>query len=164
MRSLKLGVPAKIAIALMFALPVSTVALAESATPFSQLAGSWHGGGSVRYSDGSNEHLSCRGNYNSKSGGSELTLIIRCQSPSNKIDMKSEVAYEGGRVTGHWSEKTFGLEGDFSGNASPNKFSVQISGQLQGAMTVSVNGANHQVSISTNGPGFKSVSIAFSRG
>jgi hypothetical protein len=162
MRSLKLGVPAKIAIALMFALPLP--AAAENSTPFSQLAGSWHGGGSVRYNDGSNEHLTCRGTYNSKSGGSELTLVIRCQSPSNKIDMKSEVAFEGGRVTGHWSEKTFGLEGDFNGSASPNKFSVQISGQLQGAMTVSVNGAQQQVSISTNGPGFKSVSIAFSRG
>jgi hypothetical protein len=164
MRSLKLNLSAKLALALALALPVSAAALAESATPFSLLAGSWHGGGSVKYSDGSNEHLSCRGNYNSKSGGSELTLLIRCTSPSNKIDMKSEVSYEGGRVTGHWSEKTFGLEGEFNGNASPNKFSVQISGQLQGAMTVSVNGASHQVSISTSGPGFKSVSIAFSKG
>ena len=42
----------------------------------------------------------------------ELTLTIRCQSPSNKIDMKSDISYEGGRLSGHWSERNFGLEGD----------------------------------------------------
>ena len=46
----------------------------------------------------------------------------------------------------------------------PNKFTVRISGQLQGSMTVSVNGANHSVTISTAGPGFKAVSISFSKG
>ena len=149
--------------ALLFTLPVSTAALAESATPFSQLAGSWHGGGQVKYNDGSNERLSCRGTYSQKSGGNELTLTIRCQSPSNKIDMKSDISYEGGRLSGHWSERNFGLEGDVDGSSAANRFTVRISGQLQGSMTVSVTGATHHVSISTGGPGFKSVSIAFSQ-
>ncbi len=164
MRTMNLGMPARFAMALLFALPVSTAALAEGATPFAQLAGSWHGGGQVKYNDGSNERLSCRGSYSQKSGGSELTLTIRCQSPSNKIDMKSDISSEGGRLSGHWSERNFGLEGDVDGSAGTNKFTVRISGQLQGSMTVSVSGSTHNVSISTGGPGFKSVSIAFSRG
>ena len=164
MRISNLGMPASFAIALLCTVPVSTAAFAQAATPFTQLAGSWHGGGQVKYSDGSNEHLSCRGNYSQKSGGTELTLTIRCQSPSNKIDMKSNISYEGGRLNGHWSERNFGLEGDVNGSSAPNRFSVQISGQLQGSMSVSVNGASHNVSISTSGPGFKSVSISFSRG
>lgn len=164
MRILNLGMPACFAIALLCSLPVSNAAFAQAATPFSQLAGNWHGGGSVKYNDGSNEHLSCRGTYSQKSGGTELTLTIRCQSPSNKIDMKSNISYEGGRLSGHWSERNFGLEGDVAGSSNASKFSVQISGQLQGSMTVAVNGASHNVSISTAGPGFKSVSIAFSKG
>jgi hypothetical protein len=164
MRSLKFGSPAKIAMALLFSLPLSTAALAESGTPFALLAGSWHGGGAIRYNDGSNERLSCNAKYSSKSGGSELALVIRCQSASNKIDMKSDLSYEGGRLSGHWSEKNFGLEGDLAGNSGASKFSMQISGQLQGTMSVSVSGATHNVNISTNGPGFKSVSIAFSKG
>ncbi len=159
-----LRMPARFAMALLFALPASTAALAEGATPFAQLAGSWHGGGQVKYNDGSNEHLSCRGSYSQRSGGAELTLAIRCQTPTNKIDMKSDISYEGGRLSGHWSERNFGLEGDVSGSSAANKFTVRISGQLQGSMTVSVNGANHSVTISTGGPGFKAVSIAFSRG
>ncbi len=113
-------------------LPVSTAAFAQGATPFSQLAGSWHGGGSVKYNDGSNEHLSCRGTYSQKSGGTELALTIRCQSPSNKIDMKSNISYEGGRLSGHWSERNFGLEGDVAAARQPNRFSVQISGPAPG--------------------------------
>ena len=69
MRTLNLRKPARFAMALLFALPFSTAVLAQSATPFAQLAGSWHGGGQVKYNDGSNEHLSCRGTYSQKSGG-----------------------------------------------------------------------------------------------
>ena len=164
MRPLNLGAPVRFATVLLFTFAVSTTALAQSGTPFSQLAGSWHGGGSVKYSDGSNEHLTCRGNYSQKSAGAELTLAIRCQSPSNKIDMKSNISYEGSRLSGHWSEKNFGLEGDVDGSLGANRFTVRISGQLQGSMTVSVNGASHSVNISTAGPGFKAVSISFSKG
>ncbi len=164
MRALKLSRTAPAALALLFALPFSTAVMADSATPFAQLSGNWHGGGKVRYNDGSNERLSCRGKYSQRSGGTELRLKIRCKSPSNKIDMKSDISYERGRLSGHWSERHFGLEGDVSGRSAPNKFTVRISGQLQGSMTVSVKGSTHRVNIATTGPGFKSVSISFSRG
>jgi hypothetical protein len=129
-----------------------------------QLAGSWHGAGQVRLTDGHSERLSCRGTYSQKSQGTELWLAIRCQSENNKIDMKSNISYEGGSLSGHWSERNFGLEGDVNGRAAANKFTVQISGQLQGSMSVSVSGSSHQVHISSGGPGFTSVSITFSRG
>ncbi len=63
--------------------------------------------------------------------------------PSDKIDVKSNISYEGGSLSGHWSKRTFGLEGDLSGRAAPNRFTVQILG---------------------HGPGFSTVSISFSRG
>ncbi len=163
MRLSNLSAPVRFTAAALFAFAVPAAALAQT-TPFSQLAGAWHGGGQVKYTDGSNEHLNCRGKYSQKSGGRELSLTIRCQSANNKVDMTSDISYEGGHVSGHWSERNFGLEGDVAGSATPTKFSVRISGQLQGSMTVSVNGATHYVSISTAGPGFKSVSIAFSKG
>jgi hypothetical protein len=34
--------------------------------------------------------------------GAELTLAIRCQTPTGKIDMNSGIAYEGGRLTMIW--------------------------------------------------------------
>ncbi len=164
MRTLKFPKSAKFAVALLFIFAVPPAVLAQGATPFSQLAGSWHGSGQVRLTDGHAERLSCRGTYSSKSGGIELSLAIRCQSENNKIDMKSNISYEGGSLSGHWSERNFGLEGDVNGRSAANKFTVQISGQLQGSMTVTVSGASHQVHITSGGPGFNSVSIAFSRG
>jgi len=164
MRILNLRKPAKVAAALLCTLAAPATVYAQAATPFSQLAGSWHGSGQVRLTDGHSERLSCRGTYSQKSGGTELSLAIRCQSENNKIDMKSSISYEGGSLSGHWSERNFGLEGDVNGRAAANKFTVQISGQLQGSMTVSVSGSSHQVHISSGGPGFNSVSIAFSRG
>lgn len=151
--------------ALVPAALVPTAVLAQAATPFSQLAGNWHGSGQVRLTGGGSERLSCRGSYIQRSGGAELSLVIRCQSANNKIDMKSNLSYEGGQVSGHWEERNFGLEGDASGRASANKISLRISGQLQASMVVSVNGSSsHQVSISSGGPGFTNVSISFSRG
>jgi hypothetical protein len=164
MRILNFGKTAQIAAALFCVLPVSSALRAQEANPFSQLAGKWHGSGQVRLTDGHAERLSCQGSYSQKSGGNELWLAIRCQSENNKIDMKSNVSYEGGSLSGHWSERNFGLEGDLSGRAAPNRFTVQILGQLQGSMTVSVTGASHQVHISNHGPGFSTVSISFSRG
>jgi hypothetical protein len=140
------------------------LSLAESAAPFSQLAGSWKGSGQVRLADGRSERLSCRGYYTQKDGGSELTLAIRCQSDANKIEMRGTLNNKAGRVSGHWEERNFNAEGDLSGSASGNKISLRISGQVSGSMTVSVSGATHQVGISTGGVGFKGVSISFSRG
>lgn len=164
MRSLSFPETVKFAAAPLCALLIPSAALAQDATPFAQLAGSWHGSGQVRLADGSSERLTCRGSYSQRSGGSELWLAIRCQSANNKIDMKSGLSYEGGRVSGHWEERNFGLEGEANGRASASKISLRISGQIQGAMTVSVSGSTHRVSISTGGPGFKNVSISFSRG
>jgi hypothetical protein len=152
------------ALALFLSLAWSSAAYAQATTPFSQLAGSWHGSGQVRLTDGRSERLSCRGSYSQKSGGSELSLTIRCQSENNKIDMKSAITEEGGRLSGRWEERNFGLEGDINGRAAANKMTLQISGQLQASMTVTLTGATHSVSISSGGPGFKSVSISFSRG
>lgn len=118
----------------------------------------------MRLLDGRSEHLSCRGTYAQKAGGSQLSLSIRCQSENNKIDMRSSLTYEGGGVSGHWEERNFGLEGEVNGSATPNNLRLQISGQLQGSMAVSISGSSHRVSVTTAGPGFKSVSITFSRG
>ncbi|MGO9544419.1 MAG: hypothetical protein ACLPPF_06450 [Rhodomicrobium sp.] len=161
---LKLRKPVQIAGAALCIVAAPAAVFAQAATPFSQLAGTWHGSGQVRLTDGSSERLSCRGSYAQKSGGTELSLSIRCQSTNAKIDMKSGLSYEGGRVSGHWEERSFGLEGEANGSASANKISLRISGQLQASMSVTLTGSTHHVSISSRGPGFTNVSIAFSRG
>jgi hypothetical protein len=155
---------ARIVIAALSTASIASTAFAQGTNPFAQLAGSWRGSGQVRLVDGRSERLSCRGTYAQKAGGSELSLSIRCQSENNKIDMRSSLTYEGGRVSGHWQERNFGLEGEVNGSAAASRLSLQLRGQLVGSMSVSMSGATHQVSVTTAGPGFRSVSITFSRG
>ncbi len=154
----------KTTIAILSTLLIPSVVFAQEATPFGQLAGSWRGSGQVRLEDGSSERLSCRGYYTQKATRSELSLSIRCQSENNKIEMRSGLTYENGRVTGHWEERNFSVEGEVSGSASTNKLSLRFNGQLTGSMSLSVSGSTHQVNITTGGPGFRGVSITFSRG
>ncbi|HZV21883.1 MAG TPA: hypothetical protein VE986_10105 [Hyphomicrobiales bacterium] len=137
---------------------------AQEASPFTQLAGNWRGYGTVRLTDGRSDRLACRGNYAVKAGGSQLSLSIRCESANNKIDMRSSLDYERGRVSGHWQERNFGLEGEVAGSAAASRLNLQFSGQLQGSMAVTISGASHRVSVTTAGPGFRDVSISFSRG
>ncbi len=151
-------------VAILAGVTVPTLSFAEGSTPFSQLAGSWKGSGQVRLDDGRSERLSCRGYYVEKAKGAELSIAIRCQSDTNKIEMRSGLTYENGRVNGHWEERTFSAEGTMSGSASANKLNLRISGQVTGSMSVSVNGSTHRVGITTAGPGFKGVTITFSRG
>ncbi len=163
MLMLSLRKAAQVFVLIFFASIVAPRAFAQ-ATPFAQLAGSWHGAGQVRLEDGQSERLSCRGYYIQKSGGSELSLAIRCQSENNKIEMRSGLNYANGSIRGHWEERTYNAEGTISGSATANKLSLRIAGQVQGSMTVLVGGSSHQVNISTAGPGFKGVSITFTRG
>jgi hypothetical protein len=153
-----------VASALLGTALMSEAVLAQEANPFAQLAGNWRGYGNVRLTDGRSERLSCRGSYSVRTGGSQLSLSIRCESADTKIDMRSSLDYEGGRVSGHWQERNFRLEGEVGGSAAGARVNLQFSGQLQGSMVVAISGATHRVSVTTVGPGFRDVSISFSRG
>ncbi|MFX8926192.1 hypothetical protein ABTN20_20525, partial [Acinetobacter baumannii] len=70
-----------------------------------------------------------------------------------------------GSVTGDWEERTYNASGNVSCKASANKVNLAIvGGGLKAAMSVSITGSNHSVSISTQGTGLKGVQISFARG
>ncbi|MDZ4791071.1 MAG: hypothetical protein SGJ17_07675 [Hyphomicrobiales bacterium] len=130
---------------------------------FKQLNGSWRGSGAVRL-QGGNERISCRGYYNVKSGGSGLSIAIRCAAPSYRIEMRSNVTDSGGRLSGNWEERTFNAEGALSGSVTGSSVNLSISGVITGSMSISVNGSSHQVNLSASGPRFKGMSLSMSRG
>lgn len=147
------------------AVSIATVpsTFAEDASPFSKLAGSWSGSGTARFEDGKSEHLSCRGNYTIRNGGTGLGLALRCASAGSKIDMRSALNYQGGRVSGSWEERTFNASGDVSGRASNSSMNLAIGGGLSGSMSVSFSGSSQSVSIKTSGTALKGVTIRLRR-
>lgn len=137
-------------------------ATARSANPLATLAGSWGGAGTVRFEGGRSERLTCRGHYSTKSSG--IGIALRCASASAKIDLRSTLAYQSGRVSGTWEERTFNASGNATGRASSGHISLAISGSgLSGSMFVSFGSATQSVSIRISGTSLRGVSINLRR-
>src|SRR5260370_7858702 len=91
---------------------------AAVSSPFAALAGSWSGGGVLNTSDGGQERLRCRANYDVDGRGNELRLNLRCASDSYNIDLAGNVEYRGGAISGEWTEAGHNASGTISGRAS----------------------------------------------
>ncbi|HEX4893075.1 MAG TPA: hypothetical protein VFV47_07275 [Hyphomicrobiaceae bacterium] len=138
---------------------------AQAETPFLSLSGTWSGGGQVKFSSGNAEALRCRAYYTPKDTGQSLGLSIRCASQSNKIELRANLNYQSGRVTGSWEERTFNAAGNVTGQASVGKINLSINGGgFSGSMSVGTTGSQQSVVIQTDGIGMQSVNISLSRG
>jgi hypothetical protein len=144
---------------------IALAGVARAETPFLSLSGTWSGGGQVKFSGGNAESLRCRAYYTPKDTGQSLGLSIRCASQSNKIELRANLNYEGGKVTGSWEERTFNAAGKVTGQASVGKISLSINGGgFNGSMSVGTTGSQQTVVIQTDGIGLQSVNINLSRG
>jgi len=136
---------------------------AVAGSPFSSLVGSWSGSGTAHLEGGKSERLSCKGYY-SGSGANVLRLNIICANPSTKVELRSVLKYENGKVSGTWEERNFNQQGSVSGSATDSKLHLVIAGAaLSGSLSVSFGGSSQSVSILTQGSALRGVSITFSR-
>jgi len=114
--------------------------------PFGALAGSWAGGGVLTRSDGGQERLQCRAQY--EPAQNNLRLNIRCASSSYSIDLASDVAYNGGEISGRWSETSRNASGTLSGQASGDRIEALARSDLFSAnLSVTTRGNKQSVAI-----------------
>lgn len=142
---------------------IVAVPSAAADSPFSSLAGAWNGSGIAKFDGGVTESLRCKGYYTNGSGGTNLGLSIRCANASAKVELRANLNYADGNVSGDWEERTYNQSGTVMGKASANKINLAISGGIEGAMSVSLAGGSQSVSVSTGGPVLKGINISFSR-
>ena len=129
------------------AAPGVSVSAAEN--PFPALAGTWNGSATAQLEGGKTESLRCKGYYTNGSGGAALGLSIRCANASAKVELRANLNYADGAVSGSWEERTYNQSGSVSGKASASKISLAISGGIEGSLSVSLAGSKHSVSVST---------------
>lgn len=134
-------------------------ALADN--PFGSLAGTWNGSGTAKFEGGKTESLRCKGYYTN--GGANLGLSIRCANASAKVELRANLAYNNGAVSGSWEERTYNQSGTVSGKATSNKLNLAISGGIQGSMSININGGGHSVAVSTGGPTLKGINLSMTR-
>jgi len=130
---------------------------------FALLSGSWSGSGSIRLDDGRSEALKCKAYYNPK-GEENLGLALRCASSSNKIELRAQLTASGGRVVGHWEERTFNAVGTVAGHAQGNNIKLSINGGgFSGSMAVTTEGHTQTISVATQGVALKGVTVQLRR-
>jgi hypothetical protein len=134
----------------LFALPTDSEAKKSSSggsgNPFDQLKGYWAGGGTVNPIKGNPEKVSCRVTY--AVAGSSVTQNMRCAGTDYKVNTSSNLTYNGGKISGSWSESTYSAAGSVSGTARGNIVHAAISGdKFSGRMSINVSGSRHTINI-----------------
>jgi hypothetical protein len=142
------------------------VSPASAESVFAPFNGAWTGSGQIRLDSGAIERIKCNAYYTQRDSGAGLGIAIRCASTSYKVELRSQLKAQGGRVSGSWEERNFNAAGSVTGQASENRISLSVvGGGMTGTMNVSSSGASQQsVVITTQGTGLKSVNILLSRG
>lgn len=149
--------------AILLAASVICIPEARAASPFESLAGAWSGGGRVTFEGGQSERLRCNAQYRSTRAGQQLGIAIRCASPSSAFELRSDLAYRGGRVSGNWQERTLGASGEASGRADSSRVVLRFTGTASGSMAVAFTGRSQTVTIATHGTALRGLRMSLRR-
>lgn len=153
------------AAATLSAAPIAMPATAADMTPFASLAGTWSGAGQVRLEGGKYEAIRCKAYYTVNSGGAGLGMAIRCASSAAKVEMRANLTYRNGKITGDWEERTYNAAGNVSGTSAGSHMSLTIEGGgLNGSLAVRLSDKSQLVSISTTGSAFRGLNLSLTRG
>ena len=149
--------------AVLVAILLSTSAMAAPLGPFAALTGSWSGAGTIDFKDGHTERLRCRADE-AGGRGDTLQLTLRCASDSYNFELSSDATYQGGAITGSWSEATHSASGKLTGSASGNRIDVSARSQNFAAnLRLTTMGNRQVVSISSAGSEISGVMLEMSR-
>ena len=141
-----------------------TAALAAPVSPFVAMAGTWSGSGVLNTSDGQQDRLRCRAEYDVDGAGDQLQLNLTCASESFKFDLASDVEYRGGAIRGSWTEASRNASGTLSGRAAGDHVEAAARGDAFSANLSLTTRRGHQtVSIQPRGTNITSVSLALNR-
>lgn len=131
---------------------------------YAAIAGYWKGPGNIEFDAGASEALACKAYYGAAPQANRLSIVLRCASPSNKIELRAKLALEGVRLTGTWEERTFNASGTATGQAADGKISLTIDGGgFTATMLVLQEGGKQSVSITAQGVAFKAVNVVLNR-
>lgn len=150
----------------LLALLACSLQVASAASPpeFNSISGFWKGPGRIEFSEGSSETLVCTAYYAAPDQAKQLSIVLRCASPSNKIELRAKLAADGRRLTGTWEERTFNATGTATGYAMDGEITLSINGGgFTATMLVIQDDRQQIVSISAEGVAFKKVSVSLSR-
>lgn len=139
------------------------VAIAAAAGPFSYLAGSWSGDGTIKTKTGQKERIRCKIAYDVPSNGQKFDQNLKCASDSYTFEARSSIAHDAGNVKGTWS--MYNMTGDVVGSNTGSKLQAKIRGDgLSINIAVTTSGNNQSVFITSTTTDVTEVSIKLKKG
>jgi hypothetical protein len=145
--------------------PAAVEANADTSAPFSDLAGTWAGDGSIVLTKGTTERMRCDATYVVSGGGETADLTLRCASDSYHFDLRIGLADTAGAILGTWREPTQNVEGGISGMASRSLIQLTARGQdFTAAVRVSTRGNTQTVQIRAKSGDLSRVAITLHHG
>ncbi len=138
---------------------------APESSPFSALIGTWSGSGVIKKSNGTSERIRCRSAYEPVAHAS-LQLRLRCASDSYNFDLTGTVTYDGGPISGVWSETSRSVNGTIQGRSSGNGRQVQAVAQsatFTASLALTTRGNRQSVVILSPGTEVPEVSITLEK-
>ena len=155
-----------IAAATAFMLVVSS-AYSEKVNPFTKFGGNWTGSGLIYLSNGNKEKIRCRAGITPAEMMSviSLKLELRCAGDSYSFEIQSELNYASGAVTGSWTEKSRGINGNVTGTVNEEKIQAVAESQTFTATLelISQSESKQQVRITSPGSEMTDVLIGLNR-
>ncbi|MGJ4893668.1 MULTISPECIES: hypothetical protein [unclassified Bradyrhizobium] len=129
--------------------------------PFTGMAGTWGGSGTVALEDGSTERIRCRANYGVS--GPRMTLVLTCASDAYKFGLQAEVIAEGSAISGTWSETSRGINGVLQGRGGGGNFQLlATTAGFNANIALATRGKRQSVSIRADSQ-FRAANISLSR-
>ena len=148
----------------LLVLLAGSLQVAGASAQFDAMAGFWMGPGRIELDGGASEALTCRAYYATAGEANRLSVVLRCSSRSNKIELRAKLAAQGASLQGTWEERTFNASGTVTGHATEREIALSIDGGGFTATMLVVHEGDHQsVSIAAQGVGFKNVSVSLTR-
>nr|WP_316186139.1 MULTISPECIES: hypothetical protein [unclassified Bradyrhizobium] len=130
-------------------------------SPFTGMAGTWGGSGTVALEDGSTERIRCRANYGVS--GPRMTLVLTCASDAYKFGLQAEVIAEGSAISGTWSESSRGINGVLQGRGGGGNFQLlATTAGFNANIALATRGKRQSVSIRADSQ-FRAANISLSR-
>jgi hypothetical protein len=136
----------------------------SAASPFEGFAGVWSGRGTIALPNGRTERLRCEAAYAVAAGGRSLQQNLSCRSDSYVFELRTDVDYEGGRISGRWSETARNLVGRISGQARDQRIGAVAEGSgFSAEITMSTSGRRQAVSIRSQGTELSRIAVDLTR-
>ena len=118
---------------------------------WAMLEGRWSGVGTIALDGGGSERLKCQAVYKNEADG-HVVQRLTCVGASYRIEGSADLIFEGGRLSGTWSERSYSVGGGLAGRAEDGRMTFKIDGPtFSGDVSIEVQRCRQSIGVTLNG-------------